>query len=147
MREKIQLCICLFAMACLSALPVRAAQGSAAPHVSGSYQILRQSETGGQTRTRLLVHLVNHAGRDLRIQRITLWDFSHPARGGTQPSSLLLRSAGSADTTLEFTIPRAEYEFWRRGARPRLVLEIAGVNGHPGSEAVRLDHVSGGKGN
>jgi hypothetical protein len=142
----IRICNCLLVIASLSILCVTAASASAAPSLSGTYQVVHRSEAAGQTQIQVQIHLVNHGPRELHIQRITLWDFSHPAKGGTQSSSLVLPSAGSADTTQDFTVPRAEYELWKRGARPRLVLEIESPHGHPATEVVHLDRVSGGKG-
>jgi len=147
MRRTLQLCQCLLVIACWSAASLHAAQTAAAPRVSGSYQVTHQSEAGGQTRVRLQLHLVNRADRDLQIQRITVWDSTHPTKGGTQACSVVLHSASTADTTQEFTIPHAEYEMWKRGMRPRLVLEVAAPGGRVSNEVVRLDRVTAGKGN
>jgi hypothetical protein len=141
----IRICNCMLVIAGLWIISAPAA--SAAPSLSGTYQVVHQSEAAGQAQIQIQIHLVNHGPGELHIRRITLWDFSHPAKAGTQASSLLLPSAGSADTTQEFTVPRAEYELWKRGARPRLVLEIETPHGHPAAEVVHLDRVSGGKGN
>jgi len=127
-------------------LTVQIAEASANPQLSGTYEAVRESQAGDQVRVRLQLHLVNHKNRDLHVQRITLWDFAHPARGGTQSCALALRATSSADTTQEFTISRAEYELWKRGARPRVVLEIAGPDGRLGTQVVRLERSSGGKG-
>jgi len=143
----IRICNCLLVIAGLSIVSAPAASASAAPGLSGTYRVVHQSKTAEQTQIQVQIHLVNHGPRELHIRRITLWDFSHPAKGGTQACSLVVPAAGFADTTQEFTLPRAEYELWKRGARPRLVLEIASPHGHPATEVVHLDRVSGGKGN
>jgi len=93
------------------------------------------------------LHLVNRGAGDLHIQRITLWDFSHPTKGGTQACSLVIRASSSADTKQEFTIPQAEYALWRRGAQPRLVLEVAAPGGRSSTEVVSLERADRGKGN
>jgi hypothetical protein len=146
MKGRLQLCICVLIAASLAAWSLPA-QAQAAPRVTGSYQVIHHSDAGGETHLRLQLHLVNHSGRDLHIQRITLWDLTHAVKGGTQACSVVLHSASRADTTQEFTIPHAQDEMWRRGARPRLVLEVAGPDGRVSTEAVRLDRASGGKGN
>jgi len=120
-------------------LPVARANDTA--RLSGTYQVIHKSEVSGQARIQIQVHIVNPRSRSLHIQRMTLWDFSHPAKGGSQPCSLVVNSTSSADTTQEFTIPREEYDLWRRGARPRLVLEIATPTGHPTTEVVHLDRI------
>jgi len=142
---KFHLCQCLLMVACVPACLV--AQAVTIPRVAGSYEVLHQSDAAGQTQVRIQLHLVNRGGGDLRIQRITLWDFSHPMKGGTQACSLVIHSASSADTKQEFTIPRAEYALWRRGAKPRLVLEVTVPGGHSGTEVVSLERASSGKGN
>jgi len=111
--------------------------------LSGSYQVVGKPATGPQTRIRLHIHLVNRGSRDLKIQRLAFWSFSHP--GQSQACSISLHTDGSADATQDFTVPRPEYELWLRGARPRLILEVLGSSGRRTTEVVRLDRVSGGK--
>ena len=115
--------------------------------VSGSYRIVQKTHLGPQTRVRLQIRLTNHGQHKLRIQRLTFWDFSHPVKGGTQACSILVRGHASADTATEFTIPRAEYEMWRRGTRPRLVVELQRDDGRRATQAVRLDQIPAGRGN
>ncbi len=141
----IRICSCLLVIAGVSILSIPVAGANDTARVSGTYQVVHKSEAGGQARIQLQVHLVNRGTRELHIQRITLWDFSHPAKGATQACSIVIHPGDSADTAQEFAVPRAEYELWRRGARPRLVLEVAGPGGHSSTEVVRLDRVSGGK--
>jgi len=74
---------------------------------------------------------------------MTLWDFSHPDKGGTHACALTLHAHASAETTQEFTIRRPEYESWRRGLRPRLVLEMAAPGRAKSTAVVRLDRISG----
>jgi len=141
----IRICNRLLVIAGLSIVSIPVARANDTARLSGTYQVVHKSEAGGQTRIQIKVHLLNHGPRELHIQRITLWDFSHPAKGGTQSCSLVVHSTSSVDTTQEFSIPRAEYELWRRGTRPRLVVEIETPHGHPTTEVVRLDRISGGK--
>lgn len=120
--------------------------------LSGSYQIVRSSNAGPQTRVRLLLHLTNRGQHDLNIRRLTLRDFSHAERGGIQNCSLSVPAGASSDTTQEFTISRADYELWRRGTRPRLILEVLAPSGRGTTEVVRLgavksDRASSGKAN
>ena len=121
------------------------AQAADAAQLSGAYQLVHKTDLGPQTRVRLRLHLANHAARDLHIQRLTLWDFSHPDRGGSQACSIVVRAGASVDTTQEFVIRRAEYDLWRRGARPRVVLEMQSPSGRNTTEVVRLDRISSGK--
>jgi len=142
----IRTCNCLLVIAGLAIFSSPVARANDTARLSGTYQVIRKAETGGQTRIQIQIHLVNRGARELHIQRITFWDFSHPAQGGTQRCALVVHPANSADTTQEFTLPHAEYELWKRGARPRLVLEIAAPQGRPTTEVVRLDRIARGKG-
>jgi hypothetical protein len=115
--------------------------------VTGSYQVLQKTDRGSQTRVRLHLHLTNHGQRDIQIQRLTIWDFPHPTKGGSQASSVVVHALTSVDTTEEFTIPHSEYELWSRGTRPRIVLEVRTPDGRKTTQVVRLDRVQGGRAN
>jgi len=138
------LSIVLFSIVLFS---INAAHAGETARLSGSYQIVHKTEARGQTSIRLQLHLVNHGSTTLRVQRITLWNFSHPSAGATQPASLIVRAASSADTVQEFIVSNAEYELLKRGARPRLVLELVAPTGRTTTETVRLDGTAGRKGN
>ncbi len=152
-----RICKYLLVIAGLLAFSLAAAQANDAQakdthandpgQLSGTYRVVHQSEVGEQARIQIQIHLVNHGSRSLHIQRMTFWDFSHPAKGGTQACSLTLDSSASADATQEFTIARAEYELWKRGTRPRLVLQMEAPHGPPATAVVHLDRAVGGKGN
>lgn len=141
----LQLCGRLLILAGLSLSSVALAQAANASRLSGSYQIVQREQSGGEMRVWLQLHLVNRGTRELHLKRITLWDFAHPTKGGSQTTSLVLHAGSSADATQEFIIPRAEYELWKHGARPRLVLHTDLSNGRSGSEVVRLDRKHAGK--
>ena len=119
------------------------APASNTPLVSGSYEVVQNTDLGSQAQIRMRIHLVNHGPTNLSIQRMTLWDFSHPDRGGTHASAVTLQAHASAETTQEFTIRRSEYELWRRGLRPRLVLEMTAPGNTKSTAVVRLDRISG----
>ena len=121
------------------------AQASTTPPLSGSFQVVKKSQIGGQIQVRLRVHLVNRGPLAVNLQRLTLWDFSHPARGATQNCAMTLQAGGSANVTRDFAIPRQEYELWKRGTRPRLVLQVASGTGRVSTQVVRLDRLPGRK--
>jgi len=134
-------------VAALFVLGVQFALASNVPLVSGSYEVLQDTTLGSQSQIRMRIHLVNHGPSNLSIQRMTLRDFSHPAKGGTRACAITLRAHASAETTQEFTIERPEYQMWQRGLRPRLVLQMEGPANAPGTTksktVVRLDRTSG----
>ncbi|MFZ0201789.1 MAG: hypothetical protein WB523_07525 [Candidatus Sulfotelmatobacter sp.] len=136
---------CRFVMAVLFALGVQSALANDAPLVSGSYQVVQSKNLGSQSQIQMRIHLVNHGSSDLAIQRMTLWDFSHADKGGTSPCTVPLRAHSSAETTQQFTIRRSDYQSWKKGFRPRLVLQIAGPGRAKNRTVVRLDRISGGE--
>lgn len=127
-----------FCRSCLiiaALLPVGAqfAPASNTPVVSGSYTVTENKDFGAQVHIRMRIHLTNHGSSDLSVQRITLWDFSHPDKGGSRACALALRAHASAESTQEFIVSRSDYQRWRQGFRPRFVLEMA----VPGNAAAR----------
>ncbi|MFZ0807055.1 MAG: hypothetical protein WAN03_12760 [Candidatus Sulfotelmatobacter sp.] len=128
------------------------AAGSAAPVVSGSYSVVQNKALGTQVQIRMRIHLMNHGPSDLSVQRMTLWDFSHPDKGGSRACTLALRAHASLDTTQDFIVSRSDYQRWQQGFRPRFVLEMASPRNASGWQApkstavVRLDRISGQEG-
>lgn len=130
-------------------LGIQFATASSAPVVSGSYSVVENKALGFQVQVRVRIHLMNNGPSDLSVQRMTLWDFSHPDKGGSRACALALRAHSSADTTQEFILSRSDYQQWQRGFRPRFVLEMAGPGNTVGrleakrTAVVRLDRSSG----
>ena len=135
-------------VAALLLVGIQFASGSNAPVVSGSYSVVQNKALGSQVQIRIRIHLTNHGPSDLSVQRMTLWDFSHPDKGGSRACALTLRAHTSADTTQEFMVSRSDYQQWQKGFRPRFVLEMAGPGnavGQPTAKStvvVRLDRSS-----
>jgi hypothetical protein len=142
MKSKIfRMCNYLLVVGGLFGFAIQSAQASAGSQISGSYQVVQKTDLGSQTRVRLELHLINH-GPAIHIQGLTLWDFSHPDKGGTQACSIVVDAGASADTTQEFTIQQSEYQLWQRGLRPRFVLRIDGPGSTKSTAVVRLERVS-----
>ncbi len=133
----------IFAVTVLSVIAVQFAPASNTPVVSGSYEVLQKTELGSQEQIRLRIRLVNHGPSDVSIQRITLWDSSHPEKGGTQACAVTLHAHASAETIQEFIVRHHEYELWRKGLRPRFVLEMPGPGTTRRTTVVRLDPIVG----
>lgn len=131
---------------------IQFAPASNAPAVSGSYSVVQNKALGSQVQIQMRIHLMNNGPSDLSVQRMTLWDFSHPDKGGSRACALTLHAYASADTIQEFTISRSDYRQWQRGFRPRFVLDVAGPRnaasrqGPKSTVVVRLDHSSGEEG-
>ena len=118
-------------------------QGSDIKRLSGSYHIVQKTEVGPHNRVRLQFRLTNQGQSDIVIQRVALWDFSHPGREGVRACSLVIRAGSSIDTTQEFTVPRSEYESWRTNRGPALLLEVVLPSGRKTVEVVHLNGTSG----
>jgi hypothetical protein len=131
-----------FVVAALFAF-VQFSMGSNTPLVSGSYEVVRNTDLGSHAQIRMRIHLVNHGPNNLSVRKMSLWDFSHPDKGRSQACALVLHAHESAETTQEFTMRRPDYESWLRGQRPRLVLEMAAPGSAKSTAVVRLDRISG----
>ncbi len=124
-----------------------------APIISGSYDVVRSKALGAQVQVRMRIHLMNRGPSEFSIQRMTLWDFSHPDKGGSRACALTLPAHAFADTTQDFLVSRSDYQHWKKGFRPRFVLEMAGPRNAAGKPTarstvvVRLDRISGQEGN
>jgi hypothetical protein len=121
------------------------ANSAAIGGISGTYRVVGKTEAGAHTRVRLKVHLTNHGQTLVHIGRLGLEEVTSSARTAhkekAQACSVAIAAGGAADTTQEFTIPRAEFRTWQHGGAPRLLLEIEGPGGHKTTEAVRLTQV------
>lgn len=133
----------LLALAFSMAFAFQLCQGSDVKRLSGSYRVVQKTEVGPHNRVQLQLHLTNQGQSDLVIQRVALWDFSHPNRTGVRACSLALRAGSSADTTQEFMVPRSEYESWRASHGPKLLLEVMSPSGRKTIEVVHLNGASG----
>jgi len=148
MSDKI-LCICKWGVwvAVLSAamLPfeVQSALASNRPQISGTYDVAEKTDLGSQEQIRMRIHLVNHGMSMLSIERMTIWDFSRPEKGGTRACAVALGAHASADTTQVFTVRRADYQLWQRGVQPRVVLQLVGPGNTRSRTVVRLNRISG----
>ena len=113
--------------------------------ISGSYDVVRTTTVGAQAKIQMRIRLVNRGSSQLSIRRITLWDFSHPDKGGSRACAVVVPAHASADTTQEFTLRRSDYRLWDKGFRPRLVLRIGSADGRTSKSTavVRLDPISG----
>ena len=134
---------CLFAIWLLA---FGAEYASAAPAISGSYEIASRSNTGSRTRVVLRLHLTNNGENSFLVQRILLCDFGERPAAGPSASVITLQPYVTEETTQEFVVPRSQVEQWRRGLPPRIVLTLKAGKGRTISQAIRLEHISAGKG-
>ncbi len=134
-------------MAVWLAVALQFAQAADVKRLSGSYQVTQKRDRGAQSSVRLVFRLTNQGEGNLSIQRIALWDFSHPRREAMRTCSLIIPKGGSTETTQEFNVPRAELESWRGANGPRLLLEVRLPSGRTTTEVVHLHAAPGRKAN
>lgn len=140
-------CTCWLLLCAWLMIAPQLSQSSDIRRVSGSYEVLQKPAAGPKSQVQLRLRLTNRGEADLRIQRIALWDFSHPARESMRACSLVVHAGSSGGTTQEFTVPRSEYESWQRGKGPKVLLEVLLPSGRTTTEAVQLSATSSGKAN
>jgi hypothetical protein len=138
---------CCLATAVWLAIALQFVQAADVKHLSGSYQVAQKTDRGAQSSVRLVFRLTNQGEGDLSIQRIALWDFSHPGREAMRPCTLVIPRGSSTETTQEFTVPRSELESWRGANGLRLLLEVRLPSGRMTTEVVHLNAAPGRKAN
>ena len=140
---------CMPVLVMLLALMASFSQGAnaATARLTGSYEVAGKSNLGPQVKVSLRLHfsVKNQEAGTLRLQKVILADFGHRPVG-VASSVIALRAGTSEKLAQEFVIPRAEFEEWQRGVRPRVVLEFETAAGARVTQAVRLERVSAGKG-
>lgn len=129
----------------LSSFVAWTARGAGAS-ISGTYEITEKSEAGSQVKIVVQFHLTNYESSPVSVQAIALSDFAYPHTTGTQDAPVTLRPGTTQDISREFVIPRAEYDQWKRGLRPRVILTLQTATGTRMSEALRLERPAAGKG-
>lgn len=105
-------------------------------HVSGAYQIRTVVLHGPNARVSLEVHIVNGSGTDLLNTRISFSSTLFRISPSIRP--LVIRAHSSMAFDCAFTMPRQEYERWRRGARPTLSLQIPAPAVRKSTVSIRL---------
>lgn len=115
-----------------------ASRASSTAHLSGSYEVEKATFVGRETRVMLKIVIVNGSGRDVSNAKVRLSNLLRST--GTQPpvSPLMLRAHSTTAFSCELTIPRIEYERWKRGGRPVLSLQIPQPAGRNTTVLLRL---------
>ena len=110
-------------IATLAAVAVQAqgpVQTAAGNEVVGFYRIVQTTVLGTEVAASLQIRLVNNNQPELFVTKLALFSRT-PAKKPTETAvSARLAPRESATFTEVFTVSRAEYERWRKGARPAL---------------------------
>ena len=136
-------CLGISLLLSIFAVPAAIAAGLS---VSGTYEIAGKSDLGSNLKVTLRFHLTNHEASDVSLQGSLLSDFAYPHSRGSLAGEITLRPGATQQVVQEFVVPRTEYEQWKRGLRPRVLLEFRTGSGARITEAVRLEQLPTGKG-
>ena len=112
------------------------AEPNAPLHLSGAYQIKSVVLRGSDARVSLDVHIVNGSDTDLSNATVSFSNVLLRVRPSVAP--LVIRAHSSTVFRCAFTVPRQEYERWRRGARPTLSLQVPEPIGRKSTVSIRL---------
>jgi hypothetical protein len=114
--------------------------------ISGSYEVVGKTNVGSQAKVLLRLRFTNHGQAPLYLQKILLRDFAQPPSAPSGLVSIRLNSGNAEETTQEFVVPRRQFDQWRRGALPRVVLNLQTAAGTRITQAILLDRISARKG-
>jgi len=131
-------CVCVALVVFLASIVQAAPAGSS---LSGSYHVIQKRALGSQMQVVLQLRLSNHGSEAVSIQQLSLQNAvaQAPHWAGV---TIGPRSAGL--TTQQFTIPRQDYENWRRGLGPVIQLQGSSASGGKMVQTIRLDGFFGG---
>ena len=111
----------------LAAVPTHAANGR---DFAGFYEIENVTEQGPTVRLTFSVRLFNYSGAKVSGATLTLRDRLLPPQGSGSFPSLSFGDRESVRVSAEVTISRFEYERWRRGGVPNLLIEFRDAQGN-----------------
>src|SRR5690348_5105393 len=105
-------------------------------HISGAYEVKTVVLHGPDARVSLEVYIVNGSGTDLSNATVSFSNVLLRVRPSVPP--LVVRAHSNMVFDCAFTMPRQQYERWRRGARPTLSLQIPEPIGRKSTVLIRL---------
>lgn len=114
-------------------------RASKAGPISASYDVLQRTSIAGREQIQVRIRLVNQGANSVQIKRMAVWTSALPERGATRTCSLFLAPRGSATIEQEFTVRSADYDRWRTGSPPRLILQFASAGKTTSKQVVRLE--------
>ena len=126
--------VCLLACAAVLA---KAGRPASTQEVSGVYSVSKSAVDGSNVQVTLRIELTSSADSTLNSESVGLRSL---LTGETQNTgaSFSLPAHGNAEFSVTVTISQAEYKLWQNGARPLLVLALAGSGGEQITETVAL---------
>lgn len=126
----------------LCALPANAANLP----ISGTYEVIQKTDLGSQTKVVLRFHLTNHGQAPVVLQALSLSDFGYQPGRAPISTAITLPPGSSQAISQSLVIPRLQFDQWKMGAHPRLVVELQTTTGSRITQAIRLERIPAGKG-
>jgi len=119
-------------VACLLVFTLAAAlsHASGGRDFAGIYEITNVNDLGPTVRLTLSVRLFNYSGAKVAGASLTLQDSVLPGQAYGSFPALSFGDHESVRRSADLTIPRVEYERWRRGGSPNLVVEFHDAQGN-----------------
>jgi len=135
MVRSLRLSLPIVVAACLWACT---SAGAAGNEVVGAYWFAGVTDQGTQVCVTLHLRLVNNDSRELTISGYALRGLLPRGRQAPVTAAAHLLPREAAEFTQQFTVPRAEYERWRKGARPLLQVTLQSEEGREVTRTVEL---------
>ena len=109
------------------------------PHdVAGFYSVKNVNDLGTQVRVTLQVRLANAGEADFSTAKMALRSSLLARKDHGAIAPVTLRPHGAASFTQDFTIPRTEYEMWKKGAKPSLSISTQTASGKTLTRTIKL---------
>jgi hypothetical protein len=102
-------------------LSAYAASGKNGRDFAGFYTVSNVVDQGNQTMLTLRVQLFNQSDADVKQATLTLRESPGSEIGAFQPLKLW-RNHGEVRLAQQFVIPKREFEKWRKGSQPALMV-------------------------
>jgi len=116
--------------------PVQTAAGN---EVVGFYRIVQTADLGTEVRATLQIRLVNNNQPELFVTKLALFSRTPAKKPEETAVRARLAPREAATFTEDFVVPRAEYERWRKGARPELQVTIQPSEGGERMRTIALE--------
>jgi hypothetical protein len=134
------LLISIIELAYMSAADAAAGIGR---NVLGTYELQNVVNSGDQVSATFIMNAHNNSNVDIsystfKLENITLGDAMQPGMVFLTSLPLSISKQGSAMFQGNITIPVQEYNLWRQGAMPRVIMQYTDTRGDTRNQAVEL---------
>ncbi len=132
------LLVAFTAIALQAQSPVQTAAGN---EVVGFYRIVQTTDLGTAVRATLEIRLVNNNQSELSVTKLALFPRTPARRPAETAVWARLAPREATSFTQDFTVSRAEYERWSKGASPALQVTFQSSEGREMKRMIALQHL------